>query len=238
MSTKRQGQYLSAAFVVLSKAGRSMHYTQIASVSQRLGILQSDSSSLNIIMSSLLSEDIRTNPDSLFVKERPGVYALSLRGLVGPSEVEPRYSDASALLDALHARTGITDRNELLNKALYLTGRTLDMAGRQGMTTYRTLDRHHNIEINMPELVKEFAKHADALAMALVWEFPRTLRVAKHTACRLALEDPSLAIPVALFLLELAIDLVGGETVLVIESANSSIRVPVRLESQYASSHN
>ena len=238
MSTKPQGQYLSAAYAVLLKAGRSMHYTQIASVGKHLGILQSESSSLDIIMSSLLSEDIRTNLDSLFVKERPGIYALSLRGLVGSPERELRYSDASALLDDLHARTGITERNELLNKALYLTGRTLDMAGSRGVIIYRTLDQHQCIEINIPELVKEFGKHADELAMGVVYEVPQILRRSKQTAFRLALEDPSFAIPVSLFLLDLAIDLVGTQTLLVIESANSSIKIPVRFESQYASSHN
>ena len=215
-----------------------MHYTQIASVSQRLGVLQTDSSSLDTMMSSLLSEDIRTNPDSLFVKERPGVYALSVKGLVGLPELEPRTSDTSTLLSDLRARTGITERNELLNKALYLTGRTLDMAGSRDVTCYRTLDQSQSIEINIPDLVKEFARDEDAFAMAVVYEFPRTLGRAKHTARRLALRDPSLAIPVSLFLLELAIDVVGSETVLVIESADSSIKVPVRLESKYASSHN
>ena len=214
-----------------------MHYTQIASVSQQLGILRTDSSSFDIIMSSLLSEDIRTNPDSLFVKKRPGVYALSLKGSAGFSEVETRDSDAAALLDDLHVRTGITDRNELLNKALYLTGRTLDIAGEQEVILYGNLDLQQSIEINVPELVKEFAVHVDELAMALVYEFPRTLRKAKQTACRLALEDASLAIPLSLFLLELAIDLVGSDTVLVIASANASTKIPVRSKSQYASTH-
>ena len=215
-----------------------MHYTQIASVGKHLGILQSESPSLDIIMSSLLSEDIRTNPDSLFVKERPGVYALSLTGLIGSPKGELRNSDASALLHDLHARTGITERNELLNKALYLTGRTLDMAGSRGIIIYRTLDQRQSIEINIPELVKEFDKHADVLAMRVVYEVSQVLRRSKQTACRLALEDPSFAIPVSLFLLELAMDLVGSESVLVIESANSSIKMPVRFEGRYASSPN
>ena len=238
MSTKPQCQYLSAAYAVLLKAGRSMHYSQIASVSKHLGILQSESSSLDIIMSSLLSEDIRTNPDSLFVKERPGVYALSLRGLVGSPERESRHSDGSPLLDELHVRTGITERNELINKALYLAGRTLDIAGSRGVILYRTLDQYQSIEIDISELVQEFGKHADEPAMAAVYEVPQTLRRAKQTASRLGLDDPWFATRVSLFLLELAIDLVGSETVLVIESSNSSTRIPVRLESQYASSHN
>lgn len=228
MSTKPQGQYLSAAYVVLLKAGRSMHYTQIASVSKHLGILQSESSSLDIIMSSLLSEDIRTNPDSLFVKERPGIYALSLRGLAGFSVRESRCSDRSPLLDDLHSRTGITERNELINKALYLAGRTLDIAGSRGVILYRTLDQLQSIEIDIPKLVQEFGKVADEPAMAVVYEVPQILRRAKQTASRLALDDPLIAIRVSLFLLELAIDLVGSETVLVIESSSSAIRIPVR----------
>ena len=188
-------------------------------------------------MSSVLSEDIRTNPDSLFVRERPGVYALSLRGLVGSPDREPRSSDGSPYLDDLHARTGITERSELINKALYLAGRTLDMAGSRGVILYRTLDQHQSIEIDIPGLVEEFGKQADEPAMAAVYEVPQTLRKAKQTAYRLALDNPFFAIRVSLFLLELAIDLVGSETVLVIESSNSSIKVPVRLESQHASSH-
>ena len=209
-----------------------MHYTQIASVSHRMGLLRTDSTSFDVIMSSLLSGDIRTNPDSLFTKKRAGVYALSLKGLVGLPKVEPRDSGTSVLLEDLHARTGITDRNELLNKALYLTGRTLDIAQGQEVIFYQSLELQQSIDLNVRELVKEFAVHVDELATALAYEFPRALKKAKQMACRLGLEDAALAIALSLFLLGLAIDIVGTGTVLVIASPESSTKMPVRSESQ------
>ena len=205
-----------------------MHYTQIASVCQQLGILQAEISHLDVSMSSLLSEDIRTNPDSLFVKERPGIYALSPKGIAGLGEVNDGDVDASAALSELHVRTGISERSELLNKALYLTGRTLDMAGAQGVVHYRSLDMQQSIEINIVELEKDFAAHVDELGRSLFYEFPLILRRAKQTSCRLALKHAWLVIPLSLFLLDLAIDLVGTGSILVVKSDKSSIKIPVR----------
>ena len=215
-----------------------MHYTQIASVSQRLGIVPADTPSLHIAMSSSLSADIRANPDSQFVRDRPGVYALATRGLTGRRRTDSHDVDASAMLDGLHSRTGIVERSELLNKALYLTGRTLDMAERRKVIHYVTLDLQQRIDINISELAREFAMDVDELATDLVYEFPRVLKKAKQAAFRLGFEEVSLVIPLSLFLLELAVDLLGNDTVLVVASANSSIKVPVRSESGNEISHN
>ena len=236
MRVKRQSHILSAAYEVLSKARRSMHYTQIASVGKRLGILQSDSASIDVMMSSLLSQDIRRNPESAFVKERPGVYALSARGIVGSSEVKGTNSDSSSLLNYLHERTGIFDRSRLLNKALYVTGRTLDMAGSKGVSFYSSLDHSQSIKVDLPNLVEEFERQSEQRALDVIGGLrDHTLRVAKQTASRLGLEDLWLAVRISLFLLELATDVVGTETLLVIKSSTSSIRLPVRSGSRYGS---
>ena len=229
MSTKRQSQFLAAAYEVLSKARRSMHYTQITSVGQRLGILQSASPSIEISMSSLLSEDIRINPDSLFVRERPGVYALSPKGLVGTPNMENHHPNTDALLDHLHVLTGIADRNALVNKALYLAGRTLDVAGESGVSLYKSPNVSQSIEINIPDLVREFVAKKDDRRLALISTGSQaTLNKSKTIARRLTVEDLPLAVRVSLFLLELAIDLVGTDNLLVIMSTTSSIKLPVR----------
>ena len=235
MSSNRQHQFLSAAYKVLSKARRSMHYTQIAAVSQRLDILPSGGASVNISMSSLLSDDIRTNPDSLFVKERPGVYALSNKGLVASPPIEASPPNSTSLIHQLGSKTRITEPNALLNKALYLTGRTLDLAGSHGSLLYRTFDHKDSIKINVPDLVEEFSSQSVQVDMTLINDLSQaTLRKLKHLACRLALDNPALALHFSLFLLDLAADLIGVHNVLEIESSTSSTRVLIRSGRQHA----
>ena len=236
VSIKPQSQFLTAAYEVLSKARRSMHYTQIASVGQRLGVLQSNSASIEITMSSLLSEDIRTNPDSLFVKKRPGVYALSSKGLAGSPNSESSDTSASSYIDYLQVRSGLADRTATVNRALYLAQRTVDMAGPSGLLFYISLDRNQSIEISIGDLLDEFTSTTDRQTLMLINGnsqaiVERARRIARH----LDVDDLSLVIQMSLFLLDLAIDLVGMDNVLIMQSANSSIRVPVRTGKQHAS---
>lgn len=229
MSSAGQDRILSGAYAVLSKARRSMHYTQIASVGTQLGLFQSDSKSIHIMVSSLLSADIRTNPASLFVKKRPGIYTLSTRGLVGTSQLRTLRSDSDGLLSHLHESTGIPARSALLNKALYLAGRTIDVGGRGGCLTYCTLNDSQSIDIDIVELTGEFSKaDADAFVEVLANLSQEALTKARQIALRLALEDLSVVVGFSLFLLELATDVIGSNRLLVIKSSHSSIRMTVR----------
>ena len=235
MSPRRQSQFLLAAYEVLSKAGRSMHYTQITSVALRLGILQSPGHNLEISMSSLLSEDIRANPNSRFVKERPGIYALSTHQSAGQSDSKVKRPDLRTPLGPLHDRTGLPHPTGLINKALYLMGRTLDIAGSQGFSVYRNFERNQYIEIRVPDLVNEFVKQNDQLAMAWVGSLsPAALQRSQQIACRLCVQDPRLAVQMSLFLLDLATDLVEHGNLLVIESSTSSIKLAVKSGRGYA----
>ena len=229
MKTEQHLDFLSVAYAVLSQAGRPMHYTQITSVGLRLGILRSASASPEIAMSSMLSHDIRTNSESLFVKERRGVYALSEFSKTRWNVSSDTFQYENEILDKLRTRTGLADRNEIIIRALYLTGRTLDLSAAGGPLEYQAADEDQTIEVNLNDLVKEFEAKEDGkelvkIATASKTTWLRTMQVAK----RLGLEEPKSAVEVSLFLLELAIDLVEPGNLLVIQSATSSIKVPVK----------
>ena len=229
MSIGRQSQFLSAAHEILSKAGRPMHYTQIASAAKRLGILESRSQTAEVAMSSLLSEDIRKNPNSRFVRKRPGVYSLAASEAPARPNSTTETAASESHLDQLRCRTGLRDVSALLRKALYLTGRTIDVAQGTGVSVYSTLDWSQHIEVRIPDLVQEF--HGEHDQQPVTW-LPmlrsEVLRSLADTGNRLRTEHPLVTAQVAMFLLDLALDLIDNETRLLIHSGNTSITVSVR----------
>ena len=156
MCEVRQSIYLNAAEGVLQRAGRSMHYTQITSVAIRLGLLETKSKTAAISMSSILSEDIRTNPQSKFLKRLPGIYDLAEpSGTVFRTASRPKPLPSN-YLERLKCRLNMNDTSAVVLKALYLAGRSLDMAGNKDRFTYRRKTSRDGLEITIAELSNEF----------------------------------------------------------------------------------
>ena len=236
MNGKSKNQFLKAAYEVLSRAHRPMHYTQIASVGRHLGVLQSYSASIEIAMSSMLSSDIRTNPDSRFARERPGVYTLSPKGLVGSASAGLLGPSLSSYVDHLQVRAGLSNLTLTVNRALYLTRRTIDIAGPKGVLLYISTDRTQSIEINTRDLLSEFASKCDTYETVLFNAGSQAIVMrAKRLADHFGVEDLSIVVRISLFLLELAIDLVGTEHVLLMQSETSSAKIPVRTGKHHVS---
>ena len=210
-----------------------MHYTQITATALRLGILQSESKTIEVAMSSLLSEDIRTNPHSPFIRKRRGVYGIAaVPAKVSLNSIH-KDSTIGRFIEQLRTRAGLADESSVLRKALYLAGRTLDIAGLKNGSTYRSSDGNRVIDIQMPDLVKEFGVSEQEQE---VWWGDRvnldTTRKSKQLAERLRVKDTQTAIRLSLFLLDLALDLAGQDGIIAIASRHSSTKVAVRSVSQ------
>ena len=223
MSTYPHGQFLTAAYEILTQAGTSMHYSQITAAALQLGILKSNSKTAAIAMSSLLSQDIRKNPKSNFLRKRPGVYALSEIPEVASRRPTSETSSRATFLERLKYRTSLANTSLVLNKALYLANRTIDIAGPMKSLTYRSLSGSSSIDIQLPDLVKECIteKYCGNVGIGDDTNLHRISRL-NQVATRLALKDYRVAVQVALFLLDLALDLSGQDDVIGIESCYSS----------------
>ena len=167
MSTYPHSQFLTAAYEILTQAGRPMHYSHITSIARRLGILQSRSKIPAIAMSSLLSQDIRKNPKSNFIRKRPGVYALSETSNAVSRRASSATLSGAPSLERLKCRTSLANTSLVLNKALYLANRTLDIAGPMQRLTYKSLRGSGTIELRLPDVVRECSKgnYCDSLGI-------------------------------------------------------------------------
>ena len=235
MRNRHQGQFLSAAYNVLSRAGRSMHYTQITSVAVQLGLLNSGNENAEIAMSSLLSQDIRTNQDSLFAKKRPGVYMIADSSVTTSHCTTEDHAFQEVPFDQLRDRTGLSGTFEVFNKALYLTVRTLDISANSRKVVYRSVNGNQFIEFRVSDLVDEF--HRDNAGSALPTRVVQRRDIIVRSlaiASRLSIGNPQIGIRIALFLLDLAMDVVGQGRLLVIESGGLSIKVAVKSGRRHA----
>ena len=206
-----------------------MHYTQIASVALQLELLEPKSKSVEVSMSSLISKDIRCNPNSPFVKKHPGVYTLVPRNNAHLQTVSYETIFQPIKIENLQKRTGIADTTRVAHKALYLAGRSLDMIGATGLLTYESVDGGQEIGVNISELEKSFSESQNHRGAK--WSDYSDTRVAqesKRLAQRLSYDDSRIALSLALFLLDLALDLVGQDGVVVIKSDYSSTRISVK----------
>lgn len=127
-----KGAYLSAAEAVLRRVGRPMHYTSIAKLAIRLRLLVTNSVQPEIAMSTTISADIADNPNTIFKRERPGVY--SLREDEAASFLGETYL-CSALLErvaSLRVLLGATSDLALVRRSLYLFSRALQLSTPSG----------------------------------------------------------------------------------------------------------
>ena len=229
MNKQEREEYLAAAERVLSTAGRSMHYTQIVAVADRQSFLEAKGPVSDRKMSSFLSMDIKLNLESRFVRERPGIYSLAenssrenlKHGLPGG------YIDSP--LGELVSRTRLRDHTAVLNKALYLLGRTIDRLADSEVLFLENQSMTRRIDISTTDLIAVVETNAGEHAFwSGVVLHQDTLGRARHVANRLSLEDARAALTISLFLLDLALDVVEEESLLVLKSASSSIKIAIK----------
>ena len=229
MNKQERDEYLAAAERVLSQARRAMHYTQIVAVADRYDLLDAKAPTVSRKMSSFLSTDIKINPESRFARERPGVYSLSentSRGIPGPEHPDQyRY----ALVRRLVNQTKLPNDAAVLNKSLYLLGRTLDLLTDSEVIALENQSETRRIEISSSDLIDVGATSGDQGAFWTGVMLGRgTLQKAGHIAERLSLEDTQVALSISLFLLDLALDVVAEENLLVLKAGSSSIKMTIK----------
>ena len=229
MKNTKRDQFLAAAFEVLSQAGRSMHYTQIVSVATRSGILPTENKDVLVSMVSILGMEVRRNPRSHFVRDRPGVYALALSNTLECSQHSHPDPDSQSQVDHLIRRTSLPDRTAVLNKSLYLLGRLLDHGSESGVCLIRNIDGTNQMDVQVSDLVEEFEAKPDRGGFFTKNETDLGIRrKAEQLARRLCLGNPQSAAAIALFLLDLALDIVGDDSLLVIGSGSSTTRLSLK----------
>ena len=229
MKRTKRDKFLAAAFDVLSRAGRSMHYTQIVSVATKSGMLLTENKDVQASMVSFLGMDVRTNPGSRFVRDRPGVYALALSNALGRPQHVHSDQDSQTRIHHLLLRTSLPDSVAVLNKSFYLLGRLLDHGSESGVCSIRNLDGTNQMEVQLLNLVEEFDAEPEHSALFANSETTwRIKRKADQLARRLSLENPQFVVAIALFVLDLALDMVGDESLLVIGSGSSTTRLSLK----------
>lgn len=218
----KQGMYLGAAVEVLGRIGRPMHYESITRAAIALGILDSTSKSPEIAMSSLLSEDIKSNTRTVFAKVRPGVYRLASQRTRSSQLVESACLGVTAIMN----RSNLPTPKRVLQKAVFLTGRVLDVAGTDNTIVFADTRATKEISFDLAELGGSFGKgdYCDGKQYCLDSE-PSTAKLAN----RLNISNAMVATSVALFLLDLALDVVHTDGLLVVRAkdAVSSIQLPI-----------
>ena len=229
MNKQEREEYLDAAERVLSKAGRSMHYTQIVAVADRHSLLEAKGPVADRKMSSFLSIDIKLNLESRFLRDRPGIYSLAENS----SRKNLNHGSPEGYIDPplgeLVSRTRLPDHTAVLNKALYLLGRTIDRLAGSGVIFLENQSMTRRIDISTSDLIyvveTNGGEHALGSGVVLHQD---TLGRARRVADRLSLKDPRAALTIALFLLDLALDVVEEETLLVLKSETSSIKIAIK----------
>lgn len=227
-STKRD-KFLAAAFEVLSRAGRSMHYTLIVSVAAKTGMLQVDNKNVQASMVAILGSDVRTNPHSCFVRDKPGVYALRVPSTSRRPQHPHSGQDSQARIDYLIRRTGLADGTAVLNKSVYLLGRLLDCGSEYGVCSISNLNGTSRVDVRISDLVEELGASVGQDAdCSNIETNPEIKRRVGQLARRLPLGNPKIAVAVALFVLDLALDIVDSDSLLVIGSGNSTTRLSLK----------
>jgi hypothetical protein len=127
--------FLRAAQAVLQRAGRPMHYTAIAKAAIRMDLLRTTVTYPEVVISSAISADISSNPQSPFRREKAGVFrekagvftlrteALEIGSIT--DELSPKTIDK---LHQLHEGMKWASDAEIVRKALYLLRRILDLS--------------------------------------------------------------------------------------------------------------
>ncbi|MCG8608101.1 winged helix-turn-helix domain-containing protein, partial [bacterium] len=108
-------RYLRAAKEVLLQYGKPMHYQTLTRMAMKTGHLDTNAQYPEVAMSTILSNDIRKNPNSIFKKERLGVFALSdtLRNITEYRQFGNRVLQLSQAL-------GLPEKLSVVKRALYV----------------------------------------------------------------------------------------------------------------------
>jgi HB1/ASXL restriction endonuclease-like protein with HTH domain len=120
--------FLRAAQAVLERAGRPMHYTAIAKAAIRMQLLKTGALYPEVVISSAISADISSNPNSPFRREKAGVFGLRPEALhLGPVTSELSTETANALRE-LQKRMEWASEAQIVRKGLYVLRRILDLS--------------------------------------------------------------------------------------------------------------
>ena len=135
----------------------------------------------------------------------------------------------------MQAKSGIRNRAKVAKKALYLGGRTLDVADDNEVATYSDTGFGQSIPIIVAEVIGDLEiDMAEGPRGGFEKSIAQVSKPFERLARRLEVDEPRLAIHFALFLLDLALDTVCSDGILVVHSHKNSLRLPIKSNSESA----
>ena len=152
------GYYLKAAYEVLLKSQRPMHYSSIVQVAMHLGLLKPGTAFPEIAMCSLLSRDIRTNDTSRFRKIKEGVFALS-DGVASEKDLSD-YHLLGKRVPVIMLKLKLIHPVFVIKKSLYLLKTVKEQLGDSTFFTLRSISGSQCVDLsNLEPLRQELVAH-------------------------------------------------------------------------------